>query len=153
KRTGLHPYFEEVGHIVDAADPLLADAALLDTLARAHRALGIEDGLTHTEARLTPRGPVIIEVNGRLGGDLIPFLGRAATGIDPAEVLGDGAAGERPDTTPTGRVAAGIGFGYPERDCLVRSVEVPAEAPGLLTAAPMVEPGTTLRLPPGGYIA
>jgi len=153
KQTGLHPYFEEVGHVVDAADPLLADAALLDTLARAHRALGVEDGLTHTEVRLTGRGPVIIEVNGRLGGDLIPFLGKAATGIDPGEVLVDVATGQRPDITPTRRGAAGIRFGYPERDCLVRSVEVPTGAPGLLTAAPMVEPGTTLRLPPGGYIA
>ena len=23
KRTGMHPYFEETGHVVDAADPLL----------------------------------------------------------------------------------------------------------------------------------
>jgi phosphoribosylamine-glycine ligase len=153
KQTGLYPYFEEVGHVVDAADPLLADTTLLDTLARAHRALGVEDGLTHAEVRLTEHGPVVIEVNGRLGGDLIPFLGRTATGIDPGEVLVDVATGQRPDITPTRRIAAGIRFGYPERDCLVRSVEVPTEAPGLVTAAPMVEPGTTLRLPPGGYIA
>src|SRR5207248_3474465 len=81
KSTGLPPFFEETGHIVDAADPLLRDEQLLAVLAKGHQALGIENGITHTEVRLTSRGPVIIEVNGRLGGDLIPFLGKVATGI------------------------------------------------------------------------
>ncbi|KLL10342.1 MULTISPECIES: acetyl-CoA carboxylase biotin carboxylase subunit family protein [Protofrankia] len=153
KRTGAHPYFEEIGHVVDAADPLLHDSVLIDTLARAHRVLGIENGITHAEVRLTERGPLIIEINGRLGGDLIPFLGRLATGIDPGEVLVDVAVGQRPDIVPVRRGVAGIRFGYPERDCRVRSVRVPQAAPGLVTASRMVEPGTTLRLPPGGYIA
>jgi biotin carboxylase len=153
KHSSDHPYFEEVGHIVDAADPLLSDHDLMHTLARAHQALGIEDGITHSEVRLTERGPLIIEINGRLGGDLIPFLGRTATGIEPGEVLFDVATGQRPDITPTRRAVAGIRFGYPERDCVLRSVSVPTEAPGLVTASPMAEPGTTLRLPPGGYLA
>ncbi|MEG8179475.1 ATP-grasp domain-containing protein [Nocardia terpenica] len=153
KRTGLEPYFEEVGHIVDAADPLLRHAALLDTLARAHRELGVENGITHSEVKLTDRGPLIIEINGRLGGDLIPFLGKIATGIDPGEVLVDIATGRRPTLTPTRNAVAGIRFGYPERDCVARAVRVPEHAPGLVTAAAMVEPGAELRLPPGGYIA
>ncbi|MGH2943868.1 MAG: ATP-grasp domain-containing protein, partial [Solirubrobacteraceae bacterium] len=153
KQTGMHPYFEEVGHVVDAADPLLDDAGLIDTLARAHRVLGVENGITHSEVRLTDEGPLIIEVNGRLGGDLIPFLGKTATGIDPGEVLFAVATGKRPDITPTRRAVAGIRFGYPARDCVVRSVAVPGDAPGLVIAAPMVEPGAELRLPPGGYIA
>ena len=153
KRTGGHPYFEETGHVVDASDPLLDDRELMDTLSRAHRVLGIEDGITHSEVRLTERGPLIIEVNGRVGGDLIPFLGKTATGIDPGEVMVDVALGQRPDTGRSARGSVGIRFGYPERDCLVRSVRVPDKAPGLVTASPMVEPGTTLRLPPGGYIA
>jgi biotin carboxylase len=153
KRTGEHPYFEEVGHVVDANDPLLHDQELLDTLARAHRVLEIEDGITHTEVRLTKRGPLIIEINGRLGGDLIPFLGKIATGIDPGLVLVDVAAGIRPDTLATKSSVAGIRFGYPEHDCIVHAVSVPTQAPGLVTASPMVDPGTTLHLPPGGYIA
>ncbi|QMU71365.1 ATP-grasp domain-containing protein [Streptacidiphilus sp. P02-A3a] len=153
KYSSDHPYFEEVGHIVDGADPLLADRDLIGHLARAHQALGIEDGITHSEVRLTERGPLIIEVNGRLGGDLIPFLGRIATGIEPGEVLFDVATGQRPDTAPSRRSVAGIRFNYPESDCLLRSVTVPTGAPGLVTAAPMAEPGTALRLPPGGYLA
>jgi carbamoylphosphate synthase large subunit len=155
KYSSDHPYFEEVGHTVDAADPLLDDKELMRTLARAHQALGIEDGITHSEVRLTGRGPLIIEVNGRLGGDLIPFLGRIATGIEPGEVLFDVATGQRPDVAHTRRAVAGIRFGIPQGDCVLRSVRVPSpgEAPGLVAAAPMAEPGTTLRLPPGGYLA
>jgi biotin carboxylase len=153
KSTGLPPFFEELGHVVDAADPLLRDEELLDLLATAHNVLGIEDGITHTEVRLSTRGPVIIEVNGRLGGDLIPFLGQLATGIEPGSVLFDVATGRRPDLEHTRAGVAGIRFGYPDHDCVVHSVTVPAEAPGLVLASRMVEPGTTLRLPPGGYIA
>ncbi|HWO65656.1 MAG TPA: ATP-grasp domain-containing protein [Umezawaea sp.] len=153
KRTGAHPYFEETGHVVDASDPLLDDAVLMDTLTRAHQVLGIENGITHSEVRLTDRGPLIIEINGRVGGDLIPFLGKIATGIDPGEVVVDVALGQRPDITRTKGGAVGIRFGYPAHDCLVSSVTVPEESPGLVTASPMIEPGTTLRLPPGGYIA
>jgi predicted ATP-grasp superfamily ATP-dependent carboligase len=153
KQTSDQPYFEEVGHIVDADDSLLHDADLMDILARAHRALGVADGITHTEVRLTDRGPLIIEVNGRLGGDLIPFLGRTATGIDPGEVLFAVTIGHRPVITPTRHAVAGIRFGYPNRDCLVHEVTAPADAPGLVVAPPMIDPGTTLRLPPGGYLA
>ncbi len=153
KTTGMPPYFEELGHIVDSRDPLLRDATLLDTLATAHRVLGVENGITHTEVRLTPDGPVIIEVNGRLGGDLIPFLGQLATGIEPGSVLFDIATGRRPDLTHTHTGVAGIQFGYPDTDCMVHAVTVPDKAPGLVLAARMVDAGTTLRLPPGGYIA
>ena len=153
KSTGMPPFFEETGHLVDSADPLLRDEELLRVLAEAPRVLGIENGITHTEVRLTDRGPVIIEVNGRLGGDLIPLLGKTATGIDPGSVLFDVATGQRPDVAPTRSGVAGIRFGYPDHDCVVHSVEGPWEAPGLVMASPMVEPGTTLRLPPGGYIA
>lgn len=153
KHSGDQPYFEEIGHVVDAADPLAGDRELMGTLARAHQVLGVEDGITHTEVRLTGRGPLIVEVNGRLGGDLIPFLGLTATGIDPGEVLFDVSTGRRPSLTRSRGAVAGIRFGCPGRDCVVRSVSVPARAPGLVTAARMVEPGTRLRLPPGGYLA
>jgi biotin carboxylase len=83
KQVGYPPYFEEVGHIVDAADPLLADPGLISVLAAAHQALGFTDGITHAEFKLTGDGPVVIEVNARLGGDLIPYLGMRASGIDP----------------------------------------------------------------------
>jgi hypothetical protein len=106
---------------------------------------------------------VIIEINGRLGGDLIPLLGLLATGIDPGAVAVDVAAGRTPDLTPTVRRTAGIRFGYPERDCVVEHVELPVPDGGagstgrdgarLEAARALADPGTELRLPPGGDIA
>lgn len=155
KQTGLHPYFEELGHVVDAADPLLGDSTLIDAIARAHQTLGVEYGITHTEIKLTEKGPLIVEINGRVGGDLIPYLGKLVTGIDPGDVIVDVGTGLRPTLMASRSGVAGIRFGYPAQDCAVRSISVPEPGAlqGLVTATAIVEPGTELRLPPGGYIA
>src|SRR5262249_60855178 len=52
KQLGLPPYFEEVGHLVDGADPLLADADLRQVLEETHRAPGLPYGITHTQVPL-----------------------------------------------------------------------------------------------------
>ncbi|MFH8976415.1 ATP-grasp domain-containing protein [Streptomyces sp. NPDC017890] len=153
KQVGHHPYFEETGHHVDAADPLRTDSGLLGMLRAAHRAIGYGHGVTHTEVKLTARGPVIVEINGRLGGDLIPRIGQLATGIDPARAAVLAACGELSGLTDTVHRTVGIRFGYPPEDCTVRSVTPPAHAEGLLGAVAIAEPGTELRLPPNGYIA
>jgi biotin carboxylase len=154
KSVGLAPYFEEVGHVVDGADPLLYDPQLVDILVRAHRVLGLRDGMTHTEIRFGPRGPVIIEVNARLGGDLIPYLGLLATGIDPGRVAVQVATGEPPVLERARRGCAGIRFSYPPEDCRIVKVMMPAAGAvdGLVAARAIVEPGSTLRLPPHTHI-
>ena len=154
KQLGAPPYFEEVGHLVDAADPLASDPALRALLAEAHRALGVRDGVTHTEVRLGSRGPVIIEVNARLGGDMIPYLGKLATGIDPGLVAAQVAAGAAPSLDPTVHQCAGVRFLYPPLDCRVLEVSVPdsASVAGLLQASAIAQPGTELRLPPSTHL-
>lgn len=155
KEVGLAPYFEETGHVVSATAPLLADEELLGVLRDAHRELGIGYGITHTEVKLTTRGPVIIEVNARLGGDLIPYLGSLATGVEPGELAAEVAAGVRPEWTPAESRTVGIRFLYPPENGTVRSVDVPApsDVPGLLETNVMVAPGVTLLLPPEGYLS
>ncbi|WP_018544258.1 ATP-grasp domain-containing protein [Streptomyces sp. LaPpAH-108] len=155
KQTGFAPYFEETGHVVDAADPLLTDPELLRVLRSAHEALHVSTGITHTEVLFTARGPVVVEVNARLGGDLIPWLGELATGISPGRVAADLALGHHPDLTPTEHRTAGIRFAYPPHDCRVQSVSVPSPTtlPGLLQAEPIAPEGTELRLPPSGYLS
>lgn len=158
KHVGMYPYFEELGHIVDPRDPLRTDQELLAVLSAAHRAIGMGYGITHTELKLTERGMhgmAVVEVNGRLGGDLIPLLGRLATGVDPGVAVVDVATGRRPELVDTDSRVVGIRFGYPPQDCEVRAVSVPAPDldRGLLLAEALADPGTTLRLPPGGYIA
>lgn len=154
KTVGFHPYFEELAHVVVPGDPLLSDPQLLETLKRAHAALGLRFGITHTEVKLTPRGPAIVEVNGRLGGDLIPYLGQLATGLEAGELAAEVALGRRPEIAPSPGRPIGIRFLYPPLDCRVREVSLPRPGRnGLLEAAPMAEPGAELRLPPRGYIA
>jgi biotin carboxylase len=156
KTVGMHPWFEELGHVVDPADELMTDAGLLATLADAHRAIGFQYGITHTEVKLTARGPVIIEINGRLGGDLIPLLARWATGIEPGAAAVEVALGKQPEPPPAaGGRCAGVRFAYPPEDCLVELVSVPDADPqhGLLAAAPLAGPGAELRLPPAEFIS
>ncbi|TCC07874.1 ATP-grasp domain-containing protein [Kribbella soli] len=154
KQLGEPPYFEEVGHLVDGADPLLDDPELRELLRAAHEAIGAPYGITHTEIRFSSRGPVVIEINGRLGGDLIPYLGKLATGIDPGAVLVDVARGTRPRLDPDHRTCVGIRFCYPPEDCRVVEITVPepGSAPGLVEAHPMVGSGVTVRLPPRAHI-
>ncbi|MBA1163644.1 ATP-grasp domain-containing protein [Bacillus subtilis] len=72
----------EVGHIVPAPikDKDFEEVSLLvkETL----RLLNINNGVTHTEIKLTNNGPRLIEVNARPGGDRIPDLVATVTGID-----------------------------------------------------------------------
>jgi biotin carboxylase len=152
KEFGLPPTFEETGHSVDADDPLLRDPDLLAVLAGAHAAIGFAHGVTHTELRLTRRGPRVVELNGRLGGDLIPYVGRLATGVDLALAAADLAAGRDPDLTPTTRRSAAVRFYYPDRDVVVQRVALAAPPPGVVELRPLAEPGRTLLRPPGSFV-
>jgi biotin carboxylase len=151
KEIGLAPYFEEVGHRVDGADLLLRDPDLHELLRVVHAALGVDRAITHTELRLTAAGPRVIEVNGRLGGDLIPYLGWLARGIDHGRVAAEMALGEPLSATPRWCRAAAIRFGYPERDCRVRQVHLPRAREGVIRADALIEPGQVIRLPPHEY--
>jgi biotin carboxylase len=71
------------------------DARAVEALAvRAAGALGVVSGALHVEVKLTPAGPRIIEVNGRIGGGGIDALyamvhGRSLTGIAVSVALGE----------------------------------------------------------------
>jgi biotin carboxylase len=155
KVVGYPPYAEEVGHFVDAADPLLADPELRDALQATHSALGVRDGWTHTEFMLTAGGPRLIEVNGRLGGDLIPYLGALTTGIDPGLAAADVACDREPDIAPTRSRVAGIRFFYvDEDDTTVAAASFdPALLPAVIDrAVPVVRPGAVVSPPPKGTV-
>jgi biotin carboxylase len=155
KELGGEPYFEEAGHTVLGEEPLLADPALLEVLAQAHRAVGWTDGMTHTEVKLTPDGPVIVEINGRLGGDLIPHIGELANGIDSGAVAVAVSLGRRPDITPTAKHTVAIRFLCPPGSCTVTEVALPEPSPGsgLVESVALAGPGTRLLMPPEGYVA
>jgi predicted ATP-grasp superfamily ATP-dependent carboligase len=155
KETGFDPFFEEIGHVVPAA-PELATQAALDLVSAAHEVAGLDEVVTHTEVRLSPEGPQIIELNVRLGGDLIPYLGLLAHGVDLAGAAADVALGAPPEVRRDDLGTAAVRFLYPETDLRVRDVGLrrPVESyPELDTFAQLCEPGEELLLPPRGYIS
>ncbi|WP_169789822.1 ATP-grasp domain-containing protein [Actinoplanes subtropicus] len=77
----LAPPFRETGYVVPSTLSALWRHAVLEAAEAAVRALGVTVGVTHVEVKLTPNGPRVIEVNGRLGG-YVADLVRRARGID-----------------------------------------------------------------------
>lgn len=140
KVLGPEPTFLETGHSVRADDPLLRDPALQDVVRRAVDALGITCGLFHIELRLTDRGPRVIEVNARLGGDLIPRLVELALGIDLPAAAAALATGAEPDLTPRAEAAAAIRFAYPRRSGRIGELSVSSpDQPGMDAREPWLD--------------
>ncbi|WP_446038039.1 ATP-grasp domain-containing protein [Streptomyces sp. SID1121] len=152
KTVGMDPYFEELAHTVDAADPLLDTVA--PVAAASIRALGLSDGVSHVEMRLVDGRPRLIEVNARIGGDMIGHLVRLATGIDLPKAAADLACGQRPYLTPTRRGAAGIRMLYPATSGTLTSRKInepfAAHTPWLRQVQWNREIGDALLLPPAG---
>jgi biotin carboxylase len=153
KLSGLEPYFEELGHVV-WSDGLQLLPGIEPFLHAVHEAIGFVDGATHTEVRVTDRGYRLMEINARLGGDLIPHLGLLATGIDLPGATVDVALGREPDLRPSATGTAAIRFIYPPRDMELKELRVPPEAlelPGVVAVCPLVSPGAQLQLPPRAF--
>ncbi|MFJ1753116.1 ATP-grasp domain-containing protein [Kitasatospora sp. NPDC088134] len=75
------PYFAEVGHQLPADLPAGDAAAVEEYVGEVARAVGLTVGPFHCELRLTGRGPVLVEIGARMGGDRIAELALLATGV------------------------------------------------------------------------
>lgn len=73
--------FRETGNFIPAAVNADTQALLFDITDQAIAALRIENAILHTEIKLSPDGPKLIEVNGRLGGRP-PFVLRAVSNVN-----------------------------------------------------------------------
>lgn len=155
KEIGHAPYCIEIGHYAHGDDPLYHDEQLLRLLQDAHAALGFTDGVTHTEIKLSSRGPRIIEVNARLGGDMIPYLGLRATGVDVALAAAAVACGQPPRAVPDRKLVAAVRFFYPaESDTVVTTLDFDRDGlpPAIDELALLAEPGDRRSPPPAGTV-
>jgi biotin carboxylase len=94
--TGKFPLaepFRETGSFLPADLPDSMHDMVLKITSRAIQALMIQHGLCHTEIKLSPQGPQVIEVNGRLGGRIHELLYRAK-GINSIEIAARIALGD-----------------------------------------------------------
>lgn len=154
KEVGFAPYFEETGHSVTAGDPLLPQVGPI--AAAAVRALGVTHGIQHVELRLTASGPRIIEVNARIGGDMIAELVRLATGLDLVRIAADVARGVAPLLTASMRGSAAIRMVYPPHSGTLAAREFPvpqSDRPQWLhRVAWQREVGDQVSVPPEGNL-
>ncbi|MFJ9810790.1 ATP-grasp domain-containing protein [Streptomyces sp. NPDC101158] len=142
-------HFAELGHAVPAR---LADTdrqRLTDAVAGFLTAMGVTDGPSHTEIRLSSRGPVVIESHNRLGGDNIVELVEATYGID---MIAYGAAWPLRLTEPLSESPAPRGAAVmrailrePGTVTEVSGVDKVRARPDVLIAQVSVRPGDTVR--------
>ncbi|MFF7590362.1 ATP-grasp domain-containing protein [Kitasatospora purpeofusca] len=125
KTVGGAPAFVETGHLFPADLEAALTEAAAGTAVAALEALGLDQVVAHTELKLTPHGPRIVEVNPRPAGNRITELVRRVTGVDLAAACVDVALGRRPELTPrrTDAASAAIAFLLPDRDGRLTSVD------------------------------
>ncbi len=111
KITNGAPYFVEMGHTQPSEQPAEVVASIIDVARKAVKAVGIENGPSHTEIKLTSDGPKIVELGARLGGGCITsHLVPLSTGVDMIEACIKIALGEKPDIEPKYSAGAAIRF-------------------------------------------
>ena len=94
------PHFVEIGHTQPSRLGDKNVEEIRHVAIEANKAIGIENGPSHTEIIMTSKGPKIIELGARLGGDCITtHLVPLSTGMNMVEACIRIALGEKPDLT------------------------------------------------------
>ncbi len=94
------PPFRGRGCFLPSHVDATTEAALFAAAEAAVRALGITDGISNVDVKLTPEGARVVEVNGRLGGN-VDVLMELAGGVSILPLLLRLALGQDMSTDPT----------------------------------------------------
>ncbi len=81
------PFFEETLYVTPSRHPAALQRAVRRVAAGAARALGLVEGPVHAELRLSPRGPVVLEVAARSIGGLCARALRFGAGLSLEEIV------------------------------------------------------------------
>lgn len=102
KITTEAPHFVELGHTQPSRLPADTQQQIRKVTEMACKSIGIDKGPAHVEMKVTKRGPVMIELGARMGGDNITtHLVPLSTGIDMVGSTIKVAMGEQPNIEPT----------------------------------------------------
>lgn len=105
------PHFVEVEHVQPSRLPDETQRQIREVTKLACKAIGINKGPAHVEMRVTQRGPVMIELGARMGGDNITtHLVPLSTGIDMVGGTIKVALGEQPDIEPSWHCGSAIRY-------------------------------------------
>ncbi|MDP7276500.1 MAG: ATP-grasp domain-containing protein [Planctomycetaceae bacterium] len=147
------PYFEETIYLTPSRQDEDWQQLLAETAAEACRAVRLEEGSVHVEMRVTPEGPVVIEVNPRAIGGLCSEVLRFGTGLSLEDLLLNHALGDRAPLPPRADTAAGVMMlPVPAAGRLVRvdGLQAAGEVPGIQRVAITAHPGQLLQPWPEG---
>lgn len=117
------PYFVEIAHsepssLSEEIKEKIRQVALL-----AIAAIGLQNGPSHTEIKVTKDGPKIVELAARLGGDFITSkLVPLSTGVDLVGASILLATGQKPDLTHRWQKGAAIHF-IQGKEGIIKSIE------------------------------
>ncbi|MFD7954365.1 ATP-grasp domain-containing protein [Streptomyces ardesiacus] len=156
KTVGPPPTAQEYGHCVDAHDRLLTDPELARLITNAVDAVGVTCGALCIEVMLTAAGPRIVEINGRIGGDLLHVLIDEALGLELARIAADIATGTRPQLAPTREQSAAIQFLYPPQTGTLQQLTAPdhlSRPTWLERLVTTAQPGDQVAAPPAATYA
>jgi biotin carboxylase len=145
--------FIERGERTPSLLPTAVQEEIAEMVRRGVTALGLRNSGIHAEVKITDRGPRIVEIGARMGGDCIHALVKRVYGIDLAAenirvALNQPVHGSRP--------AEGYGLSrtlVPERPGRVffRRERALRRSPHLIEVVLTKRPGERVAVPPDGY--
>ena len=139
----LAPPFRETGHLFPADLPDHARDELVEAAIASSKALGVEHGALHIEIKYTDDGPVVIEVNGCMGGGPLRDLMIQEIGVDIVRLQFLLAAGETAVDDELTQPSSGVGFFFElQADPSIRHID---SVEGLETLTDI--PGVTRVIP------
>lgn len=122
KLTTGAPHFVEMGHSQPTRHAPEIAEQIRQVVIAANKAVGIENGPSHTEVIVTAEGPKIVEIGARLGGDCITtHLVPLSTGVNMVENCIRIALGEKPDLQPKFQKGSAIRY-FAQKPGVVKSI-------------------------------
>ena len=105
------PFFVELGHTEPSRLPNEVQKEIRRVACHAIRAIGVINGPTHTELKVTSSGVKVVEIAARLGGDFITSrLVPLSTGVDLIECSHNSMVGEKVELKPIKERGTAIRF-------------------------------------------
>ena len=144
-----YPRTVELGHLQPAGLDIAKRMEVSAIVMKALKALGVMNSASHTEVMVTDKGPYIIEVGARLGGDFIgSYLTRSSTGMSMDRAAVEIAMGFKPSHTLSFRAFSMIKYLEMPEGRIVEEV-LPYDdilaMPGVVFATLFVKPGDIIR--------
>lgn len=116
------PHYVEMGHSQPTKHSKEVVERIAEVAKAANKAIGIQNGPSHTEIIITSEGPKIVELGARLGGDNInTHLVPLSTGVNIVECCIKIALGEKPNIKPKWNKGSAIRY-FKQHAGVVKSI-------------------------------